>query len=130
MSSNINSVSSGMRIKQHHQPAAFAPTHHQGFLRQKKSAELAKQSASASMKLAFAGLVLFTFLLYLRPQEMFPEVLGSIPLVKIVAGTTLLAYFIGKLSAGERLTNWPLELWMILAIVLLGVAFTPIAASP
>src|SRR5262249_54866771 len=81
-------------------------------------------------KLAFAGLFLFTLLLYLRPQEMFPGTLGSIPLVKIVACATLFAYFIGKLSAGERLTVWPLELWMVLAIVLLGAAFTPLAASP
>ncbi len=90
---------------------------------------LAKKNA-ASLNLAFAGLFLFTFLLYARPQEMFPDLFGSLPLVKIVAIGTLLAYFIGKLTAGERLTRWTLELTMVLVIAALGLLFTPIAAAP
>jgi O-antigen ligase len=84
----------------------------------------------ASFKVAFAGLFLFTLLLYARPQEMFPEFFGSFPLVKLVAIGTLLAYFFAKLSAGERLTHWSLELSMVLVIAALGIAFTPIAAAP
>jgi O-antigen ligase len=87
-------------------------------------------ATSAKLNLAFAGLFLFTFLLYARPQEMFPELFGQIPLVKMVAIGTLLAYFLAKLTAGERLTRWTLELTMVLVIALLGILFTPIAAAP
>lgn len=85
---------------------------------------------TASFRLAFAGLFVFTMLLYLRPQEMFPELFGSLPLVRVVAISTLLAYFGAKLTAGERLTVWTLELKLILFIALLGVAFIPVAVAP
>ncbi|MEW6127513.1 MAG: O-antigen ligase family protein [Acidobacteriota bacterium] len=85
---------------------------------------------SAKLNIAFAGLFLFTFLLYARPQEMFPEVFGNFPLVKIVAIGTLLAYLMTKLTAGERLTCLPLELLMVFAIALLGILFIPIAVAP
>ncbi len=80
--------------------------------------------------LAFAGLFFFTLLLYLRPNETFPQVFGEFPIVKIVAIITLLAYFASKLGLAERLTVWPLELKMLALITLLGVAFIPIASSP
>lgn len=79
---------------------------------------------------AFAGLFFFTLLLYLRPNETFPELFGTFPIVKIVAIITLLAYFASKLGLAERLTIWPLELKMLAVITLLGVAFIPIASSP
>jgi putative inorganic carbon (HCO3(-)) transporter len=84
---------------------------------------------SAPYALAFAGLFLFTLLLYIRPQEMYPEVIGDFPLVKIVAIATLLAYFASALTAGGRLSVWPVELSMVLVIAALGLAFMPIAAS-
>jgi O-antigen ligase len=92
--------------------------------------ENARPARGASFNVAFAGLFLFTLLLYARPQEMFPEIFGSFPLVKLVALGTLLAYCATKLTAGERFTIWPLELTMLAVIVLLGVALTPIAAAP
>ena len=79
--------------------------------------------------LAFAGLYLFTLLLYIRPQEMYPDVIGDFPLVKIVAIATLLAYFVSAITGGGRLSVWPLELKMILVISALGLAFMPIALS-
>lgn len=85
---------------------------------------------TANGRLAFAGLFLFNLLLYARPQEMFPELFGSFPLVKIVAVGTLLAYGVAKLTTGERFTIWTLELAMVLLIAFLGIAFTPIAAAP
>src|SRR5262245_46014281 len=87
-------------------------------------------SARPRHRLAFGGLLLFTFLLYARPNEAFPEVFGEFPIAKIVAIAALLAYFISKLLAAERLTIWPIEFKMIGAIALLGIIFTPIAASP
>jgi probable O-glycosylation ligase (exosortase A-associated) len=90
----------------------------------------AGEAPQANARLAFAGLYLFNFLLYARPQEMFPELFGSFPLVKIVAVGTLLAYFAAKLTTGERFTLWTKELAMVLVIAFLGIAFTPIAAAP
>jgi putative inorganic carbon (HCO3(-)) transporter len=84
----------------------------------------------ASHSLAFAGLFLFTLLLYARPQELFPQIFGDLPLVKIIAIGTLLAYTGGKLRAGERFSIWPLEMKMLALILLLGLAFLPVAVWP
>ena len=84
----------------------------------------------ASHSVAFAGLFVFTLLLHARPQELFPQVFGDLPWVKVIAIGTLIAYTVGKLRAGERFTIWPLEMKMLALIVVLGVAFIPIAASP
>jgi O-antigen ligase len=87
-------------------------------------------TSRGSHGLAYGGLYLFTLLLYVRPNELFPGVFGSFPIAKIVAISTLLAYAVSKLSSGERLTDWPLELKMVLSIVLLGVVFIPAAQVP
>jgi probable O-glycosylation ligase (exosortase A-associated) len=84
---------------------------------------------SGSQPVAFAGLFLFTLLLYVRPNDFFPGFFSIFPIVKIVAIGTILAYVVGRISRGERLTVWPIELKMLLAIVLLGIVFLPIAAS-
>lgn len=89
-----------------------------------------EQNRRGAHGLAFAGLFLFTFLLYARPNEMFPQAFGSFPITRIVAVATLLAYFFSKLFKGERLTIWPLELKMLAVITLLGIIFTPIAVAP
>jgi len=80
--------------------------------------------------LAFAGLFLFTLLLYMRPNEMFPEVFGAFPLIKIVGVLALATYTFSRLGRGQSLTTWPLELKMLGAIILLGVIFMPIAKTP
>jgi O-antigen ligase len=81
-------------------------------------------------RLAFAGLYLFTLLLYTRPNELFSQVLGDFPLAKIVAVITLLGFFGSRLLAGEKLSVFPIELRMLAIIVALGVAFIPAATSP
>jgi O-antigen ligase len=95
---------------------------------EKAKSEKAK-SKSAPHAFAFAGMFLFTLLLYIRPQEMYPEIVGDFPLVKIVAIGTLLAYFASALTSGGRLSVWPIELKMILLIAALALAFMPIALS-
>ena len=79
--------------------------------------------------LAFAGVYLFTLMLYARPNDLFPA-LGDFPLVKIVAISVLLIYIGSKISAGERLSVWTLEMTMLVVIAALGLLFMPIAASP
>lgn len=85
---------------------------------------------AVSHPLAFAGLFLFTLLLYVRPNELFPEVFGTFAFTKIVAILTLVVYIGGKLSAGERLTIWPIEMSMLGLIVLIGIVLTPVSVSP
>lgn len=77
---------------------------------------------------AFAGVFLFVLLTYARPNDLFP-ILGSFPLTEIVGITTIAAYFAAKIARGERLTIWPVELKMLIAIVALSVLFMPFAAS-
>src|SRR5262245_61995807 len=81
-------------------------------------------------RLAFGGLYLFTLLLYARPNEALPDLLGDFPLAKIVAVATLCAYFVSKLSKHEKLSVWPIELRMLAVITLLGILFIPASASP
>jgi hypothetical protein len=80
-------------------------------------------------RLAFAGVYLFTLMLYARPNDLFPA-LGNFPLVKIVAISALLIYIGSKISAGDRLSVWTLEMTMLVVIAMLGLLFMPIAASP
>ncbi|HEV2665292.1 MAG TPA: O-antigen ligase family protein, partial [Blastocatellia bacterium] len=79
--------------------------------------------------LAFAGVYLFTLMLYARPNDLFPA-LGDFPLVKIVAISVLLIYIGSKGLAGARLSVWTLEMTMLVVIAALGLLFMPIAASP
>jgi putative inorganic carbon (HCO3(-)) transporter len=82
------------------------------------------------LPVAFAALWLFTLLLYVRPNEVFPSLFGDFPLIKIVAIFALLSYFLGKHARGEALTIWPIELRMVLLIWGLGALLMPLAASP
>ena len=70
--------------------------------------------------LAFAGVCLFTLMLYARPNDLLPA-LGDFPLVKIVAISVLLIYIGSKISAGERLSVWTLEMTMLVVIAALGL---------
>jgi O-antigen ligase len=87
------------------------------------------KSDRASHTVAFAGLFLFTVVLYLRPNDLFPGLLGAFPTAKIVGIFTLLVYTGSKLSRGERLTIWPLEMKMLAVIVTLAVIHVPFAYS-
>jgi putative inorganic carbon (HCO3(-)) transporter len=82
-----------------------------------------------SHRLAFAGLFVFTLVLYLRPNDLFPGVLGAFPVAKLVGLFTLLGYVGSKLSRGERLTIWPLEMKMLAVLVTLAVIHVPFAYS-
>ncbi len=84
--------------------------------------------APGAHRLAFAGVWLFTLLLYLRPNDHF-SFLGTFPLLKLVTIGAVLTYFISKKQAGEK-TIWTTEARLIAVIAALGVVFMPIAASP
>lgn len=81
-------------------------------------------------QVAFACLYLVMVLMYVRPQEIMPEVFGYLPVVKIATIVTMLVYVASKLNAGERLISWSLEMKMVMVIGALGLIFLPFAASP
>ena len=88
------------------------------------------QKIGTTHQLAFAGLYLFTLLLYVRPNELFPEVLGTFPIPRIVAIIAIAAYIAGIMGSGRRLTIVPIELKILALIAALGVLFAPLASSP
>ena len=79
---------------------------------------------------AFAGMYLFTLLLYLRPNELFPEVFGNLQIIKFVAVTGLVAYVIGKMSNAEPMTIWTIEVKMVMVMVVLSLVLMVGAISP
>src|SRR5262245_34738955 len=84
------------------------------------------RSRQGSLPVAFAALWLFTLLLYVRPNEVFPGIFGEFPLIKIVAAFALLAYLLGRHAQGKALTIWPTELRMVLLIWGLGALLIPL----
>lgn len=93
----------------------------------RRASAVAADHAPAAL---YAGLWLFTLLLYVRPNDAFPGVFGTFPFAKLAALGTVLAYVLYKLSRGAALTIWPLELKLVLLIGSLGVLFIPFAAQP
>jgi putative inorganic carbon (hco3(-)) transporter len=89
-----------------------------------------KATKTGSSRVAFGGLFLFTMMLYIRPNDLVPGAFETFQIVKIVAIFTILAYLGSQLSRGKGLTIWPLEMKMLAVIVLLALAFTPLAVSP
>jgi O-antigen ligase len=81
-------------------------------------------------RLAFAGVVAFSLLLYLRPQDLFPGLIGEFPLAKIVGAVTLVVYIFSRLHWGEKLTILPLEAKMVVTIFGLGWLMAPFALEP
>src|SRR5439155_21425342 len=81
-------------------------------------------------RLSFAGVYLFTLLLYFRPNELFPGIFGGAPIIKFVAVGTTMIYLASVLNQAKPITIWPVELNMTISIALLAVAFMPVAASP
>jgi O-antigen ligase len=92
--------------------------------------EVSRTNSRGKHWLAFAGIYLFTLLMYSRPHEIMPEVFGRLPLPKIVAISSILIYVASKLCAGEALIVWTLELKMMTLLWAVGLLFAPVAASP
>ena len=92
--------------------------------------EVSRTNSRGKHWFAFAGIYLFTLLMYSRPHEIMPGVFGWLPLPKIVAISSILIYVASKLSAGEALIVWTLELKMLTFFWALGLLFAPVAASP
>ena len=95
-----------------------------------RAIEVSRTNSRGKHWFAFAGIYLFTLLMYSRPHEIMPGVFGWLPLPKIVAISSILIYVASKLCAGEALIVWTLELKMMTLLWALGLLFAPVAASP
>jgi hypothetical protein len=83
---------------------------------------------SGRQSFAFGGLVLFTILLYLRPNEWLG--IGTFPIVKIVAMVTLAAFFADQITARRPLSVMPRELKLLLALTGLMLVGIPLGLDP
>jgi len=82
-----------------------------------------------SYMLAYIFVWLFTLVLYVRPQELFPNFFEHYPvqLAKIFATLAPLVFFASRALSSERLFLWTRELQMAFAILALGILFYPLS---
>ncbi len=84
---------------------------------------------AATYRLTFAAIWLFTLLLYMRPNDLFPAI-REFPIAKIVALIAMITYFIEQSRLGRPLINWTIEVKMVFLMVGLAILFIPVAISP
>jgi O-Antigen ligase len=77
---------------------------------------------------AYAGLILFTVLLYLRPNDLLP--IGTFPIVKIMTIGTLAAFFVERFLQGGPLSVMPRPFKYLLALGVLTVLSIPFGLDP
>ena len=77
---------------------------------------------------AYAGLILFTVLLYLRPNELLP--IGTFPIVKIITIATLAVFFIERLGEGGPVSIMPRPFKYLLAMAGLAIMSIPLGLDP
>lgn len=80
--------------------------------------------------LSFAGLLLFTAVVYFRPQELVPALASLSSLAFWVAVLTLVVFVPTQLGMEGTLTARPREVTLVLALVLLGLVGVPLAVEP
>ncbi|HKQ75641.1 MAG TPA: O-antigen ligase family protein [Blastocatellia bacterium] len=95
-----------------------------------KPLEISRKDSRGGHRLAFRCVYLFTLLVYLRPHEVMPGVFGGLQLPKLVAISAILIYTASKLSAGESVIIWTVEVKMVALLWTLGLLLVPFAASP
>ena len=78
---------------------------------------------------SFAGLLVFTLVLYFRPQDYFPW-LATAHVALLPAIFTLLAFVPSQLAAEGTLTAFPREVSLVLLLVLAALLSVPLAVSP
>ncbi len=114
-----------------HLPSAVNPTGEVApQLLADSSARTEKWSRKNGHALSFAGLFIFTFLVYFRPYELFPS-LSWLSKSALVAAIGTLAVFIPtQLGLENRLTARPREVKLAFLLLLTGVLSIPLALEP
>jgi O-antigen ligase/polysaccharide polymerase Wzy-like membrane protein len=92
------------------------------------SASPVRSSFAGRHEIAYRGLILFTILLYLRPNELLP--IGTFPLVKILTIGTLAIFFLDKLGQGGPVSIMPQPFKYLLVVAVLAVVSIPIGLDP
>src|ERR1051325_11821046 len=83
-----------------------------------------RTSLAGRYEIAYRVLILFTILLYLRPNELLP--IGTFPVVKILTIGTLAIYFLDRIGQGGSLTVMPRPFRYLLILDALAVVSLPI----
>ncbi len=78
--------------------------------------------------LSYLGLLLFTIIVYFRPQEYYPS-LAHVPIAFIAAVITLLAFIPTQLALEGNLTSRPREVNLLLLLSLAALLTVPLAIS-
>ena len=87
-----------------------------------------RRSAPSAHTVAYAGLILFTVLLYARPNDLLP--IGTFPIVKIMTIGTLAVFFVERLVSGGPLSVMPKPFKYLLALAALVVLSIPVGLDP
>jgi putative inorganic carbon (hco3(-)) transporter len=80
--------------------------------------------------ITYAGLFLFTFLVYFRPYEMFPSLAWLSKSALVVAAITLAVFIPTQLGLENRITAKPREVKLVLGLLLTGILSIPLALEP
>ena len=80
--------------------------------------------------LSFAGILLFTFLVYFRPYELFPSLAWLSKSAFVVALLTVVVFIPTQLSLENRITAMPREVKLMCALLVTGVLSIPLALDP
>jgi hypothetical protein len=87
-----------------------------------------RAGSSRRQSFAYAGLLVFTVLLYLRPNEWLP--IGTFPLVKITALASLIGLFLVQISEGRPISVLPRELKLLFVLAGLMILSIPFGMAP
>jgi len=79
--------------------------------------------------ISFAGLFVFTFLVYFRPYELFPTLSWLSKSAMVVALITIAAFVPAQLGLENRITAKPLEMKLVFGLLLTGLS-VPLALNP
>ncbi len=92
------------------------------------SASPIRSTFAGRHEIAYRGLILFTILLYLRPNDLLP--IGTFPVVKILTIGTLAIFFFDRLGQGGPLSIMPQPFRYLLVLNLLAVISIPMGLDP
>jgi O-Antigen ligase len=79
-------------------------------------------------RVAYAGLIVFTIFLYLRPNELLP--IGTFPIVRIITIGTLVVFFVERLGQGGPLSIMPKPFKYLLVVAGLAILSIPLGLDP
>lgn len=93
-----------------------------------------KQTRAWSLKrghtLSYVGLFVFTFLVYVRPYELFPSLAWLSRSALIVAIATLIVFIPTQLGLENTITAWTREVKLAVALLATGLLSIPFALEP